>query len=270
MKISSSPNNNYNIYEPPSFGLVSLKKKPSAQRKKPKIKFTKMPEKPIYLPNFIGEAAKWTSEFVGLPEQKLFLAATAFIMQPAIDMKFAEEDKKSDVAIKSAAKALAGGITGVTIRGICERYFKNRIGYDEKGKLKVNLANDLFFPKDSEEIRAKSIVEYEHRISKYCVTLGNICALAAMILVTNEKVDVPLTSDFQDLFTNVARDNKSWEDSFNEVAVSRKNKIQRWIQSKIDYLKMLDDKANRIKNIINEEYPKKKKSAGLNKGVSNA
>ncbi len=274
MKINSLSNSNYKTNKSCSFGIVNLKKTPKLPKFPQKSKDEKDFTLKIYLPDRVGNVAKWISQYVGLPEQKLFLAATAFLFQPAIDMKFAEEDKKSDVAIKSAAKALAGGITGVAIRGLSEQFFKNRIGITKTGKRKANWVNDIFFPmKCFEDLKIEGFIEYDRNIKKYCTTLGNICALITMIGVTNEKIDVPLTSDFQDLFTNVARDNKTWENSLDTVITSRKNKIKRGINDKINFFKRLKDKIRRIKDIIEEDDIKtngKNKNGMLNRGALNA
>ena len=250
MKISSSFDNNYIQNNNPSFGIVNLNK---THRKTIKRPIEKVPQNPVILPDKLGEIAKWVGESVGLPEQKLFLAASAVFLQPAIDMKFAEEDKKSDVAIKSASKAIAGGITGVTIRILSERYFKKKIGYERNGLRKVNKLNDYLFPESAEKLYRTSMVEYERLIKKYCVTLGNMCALFTMIFVTNEQIDVPLTSDFQDLFTGVARDGKTWEKSLDMVIKSRKTKIRRWFKRQVEHLHSIKDKTRRIIDIIQED-----------------
>lgn len=250
MKISSSFDNNYIKNTPPSFGAVNLKK---THRKIIKRPSEKLPENPIILPDRIGEIAKWVGESVGMPEQKLFLAASAVFLQPAIDMKFAEEDKKSDVAIKSASKAIAGGITGVTIRILSERYFKKKIGHQKNGLRKYNKLNDYLLPTSAEKLYKENIIEYEQQLKRYCVTLGNICALFTMVFVTNEQIDVPLTGDFQDLFTGVARDGKTWEQSFTTVIKTRKTKIKRWFKRQVDYIHSLKDKTGRIFGIMAED-----------------
>lgn len=268
MKINSSIDNNYYKYNKnPSFGVVNLKKIP---KDIPEPLLNKIPEKPVVLSDKIGEFGKWVGEYVGMPEQKLFLATSAFLLQPAIDMKYAEEDKKSDVAIKSASKALAGGITGVTIRILSEKYFRNKIGHTPRGRRKDNLLNDYLLPKYADDLREKSIIEYERQMKKYCATLGNMCALLIMIFVTNEQIDVPLTSDFQDLFTGVARDNKNWEQSTNDVINSRKTKIKRWFQYQVDYMHSIKDKIRRIIAIIKEEPKIKRRRSVTREGNSYA
>lgn len=70
--------------------------------------------------SFKGTSARKVLEFVGnnfnTPEQKLIVATTATVLRPLMDLKYAEEDKKVDSAIKSTSKAIAGGLTGVAIR----------------------------------------------------------------------------------------------------------------------------------------------------------
>ena len=235
MKISSSFNSNYRMQNSQSFNGL--------------------PAKTVFLPEWLGKAGKWAGEYVSMPEQKLFLAATAFLFQPAIDMKFAEEDKKSDVAIKSASKAIAGGITGVAIRALSEKYFRSKIGYDANGDKKVNLINDYLFPPKAAKLRERSKTAADIMLKKYASTLSIVTALAVMILVTNEKLDVPITSDLQDLYTYVARDNKSWKDAFKEVGKSRINKIKISIKRQKEFVDNIKNKCKRIFNIIKEDNP---------------
>ena len=81
----------------------------------------------IYWPKVIGEVGKFVGEHVGIPEKKLIQNATALYLQPHFDLKYGEEDEKTDIAIKSASKAIACGITGVTIRAACISFFKKKI-----------------------------------------------------------------------------------------------------------------------------------------------
>ena len=80
--------------------------------------FKGVPPNPKYIPEIIGNIGKVAGEYINTPEQKLFLATAALMFQPLIDLKYAKEDQKEDVAIKSASKAMAGGFTGVLIRAV--------------------------------------------------------------------------------------------------------------------------------------------------------
>ena len=54
--------------------------------------FRGVPEKALVLPGFIGKFNRWAGTHVGIPEQKLFLASSAFVLQPFIDLKYAAEE----------------------------------------------------------------------------------------------------------------------------------------------------------------------------------
>ena len=49
-----------------------------------------------------------------------------------------------------------------------------------------------------------------------------------MSLFSNSKIDVPLTSDLQDLISGVVKEDKTWLKSFSDVMSSRKQKITDW------------------------------------------
>jgi hypothetical protein len=75
------------------------------------------------------------------------------------------------------------------------------------------------------------------RLNSYIETLGTLAAIAIMIGFTNSKIDVPLTSDLQDLLTGVVKKDKSWLESFTEVKNKRVEKIKVWAnkwKSKLD------------------------------------
>lgn len=182
-----------------------------------------------------------------MPEQKLFLATTALMIQPLIDLKFAEEDKKVDAAIKSASKAIAGGITGVTIRAGFISLTKNLIGFDKKNKF-----NDHFLPKDAVEMLRTNPDMARLRLSKYSQSLGTLMAIAFMIGITNKNVDVPLTSDLQDLISGVVKENKTWLQSFTDVKNNRAAKIKKWTDKWVNRLKKVGNKTAEIGKIIVE------------------
>ena len=54
--------------------------------------FKGVPPNPKYLPEFVGTLGKLAGDYISMPEQKLFMATTALMLQPLIDLKFAEED----------------------------------------------------------------------------------------------------------------------------------------------------------------------------------
>lgn len=203
------------------------------------------------IPEVIGNIGKLAGDYVSMPEQKLFLATTALMLQPLIDLKFAEEDKKVDAAIKSASKAIAGGLTGVTIRAGFISLTKNLIGFDKKNKF-----NDHFLPKDAVEMLRTNPDMAKIRLSKYSQSLGTLMAIAFMIGITNRNVDVPLTSDLQDLISGVVKENKTWLQSFTDVKNNRAAKIKTWTDKWVNRFKKVGKKTAEIGKIIVE--PEKK------------
>lgn len=209
--------------------------------------FKSIPPTYTKIPEVIGNIGKLAGDYVSMPEQKLFLATTALMIQPLIDLKFAEEDKKVDAAIKSASKAIAGGITGVTIRAGFISLTKNLIGFDKKNKF-----NDHFLPKDAVEMLRTNPDMARLRLSKYSQSLGTLMAIAFMIGITNKNVDVPLTSDLQDLISGVVKENKTWLQSFTDVKNNRAAKIKKWTDKWVNRLKKVGNKTAEIGKIIVE------------------
>lgn len=212
--------------------------------------FKRIPNKPLYIPDKVGDAAKVLGEYINAPEQKLFLATTALMFQPLIDLKFAEDDKKVDSAIKSASKAIAGGITGVTIRSLFMALTKKYIVYNEQNK---NFLNRFFFPSKISFLFEKKPDIAQMELDKYNKTLGVIFATFFMIFFSNSKVDVPLTSDLQDIISGVVKDKKSCIRSITDVTKQRGTKIKNWFQNGYDKGKDIVSKAVQIFNIIKPE-----------------
>lgn len=212
-----------------------------------------VPERPVYLPEFIGKAGKWAGEYISIPEQKLLLASAAFIFQPLVDLKSARDDKKVDAAVKSASKAAAGGITGVAIRVIFDWFFKKNIGFDDIGRKKQNFVNDYFFPSKAIDAYKRNPSLTNKRLQRYSSTLAVMLALLVMSLVTNEKIDVPLTGDFQDFFNGIAKENKTLKRSFLDTISARFKKIKNWVNNKIRFCIFTYEKTHRIAGIIKEK-----------------
>lgn len=202
----------------------------------------------IVLPEFIGKVAKVVGSHVNTPEQKLFLASSSLLFTPFIDLKYAREDQKTDAAVKSASKAIAGGVTGVTIRAGFTALTSHFIGIG-----KNNPINNCFFPESASNLLDKAPELAERRLNQYCKTLGTLFAVIFMILFSNNKLDVPLTSDLQDLITGVVKEDKSWFRSFNDVVDDRKNKIKDWFKSKKDIFKNIKNKFSEISKVIKEK-----------------
>lgn len=210
--------------------------------------FKGIPKNPTYIPNAIGKLGKVVGEYVNTPEQKLFLATTAVMLTPLIDLKFADEDKKTDVAIKSVSKAIAGGMTGVTIRAAFLAMTGHFIGFDKHNKL-----NHHFFPDDAVKLKENSPALANIRMNQYCKTLGTLFAVIFMILFSNSKVDVPFTSDMQDLISGVVKENKSWLKSLSDVSKARKGKIKDWFVKKKNFLTNIKNKTEKVIDVLQED-----------------
>lgn len=237
MKISSSFNYKYN-------------------KEIQKQSFKGIPNNPHFMPNILGKVGKLAGEYVSMPEQKLFLATTALMFVPLIDLKFADEDKKTDAAIKSAAKAMMGGLTGVTIRALFLKFMDKYVGLG-----KHNVINTYLLPPKASELNAKLTAARNEaekmvlakRVKQYNQTMGTIFAILFMTLFSNSKIDVPLTSDMQDLITGVVKENKTWLKSLADVSTARKEKINNWFEKKKKFLSDLNSKFVKIIGIIKEK-----------------
>lgn len=210
--------------------------------------FKGISKNPVYIPSAIGKLGKVVGEYVNTPEQKLFLATTALMLTPLIDLKFADDEKKTDVAIKSASKAIAGGVTGVAIRAAFLNITEHFIGFDKHNKL-----NQHFFPDDAIKLKENSPALANIRMNQYCKTLGTLFAVIFMILFSNSKVDVPFTSDMQDLITGVVKENKSWLKSLSDVSSARKDKIKNWFVQKKNILTKLKNKTEKVIDALQDE-----------------
>ena len=210
--------------------------------------FKGVPANPVILPEFVGKIGKIAGETIRTPEQKLLLALGALFIQPLIDLKFADEDKKHDAAIKSASKAIAGGLTGVTIRAVAQTIMNNVIGPE-----KTNSFNALIFPKKYIKYAQDHPELAEFKIQEYRKNVATIFALLFMLFFSNSKVDVPLTSDLQDLISGVVKEDKTWLKSLTDVYTSRKEKINKWISKRKSKLDNIKNKLIKIIHIIREK-----------------
>lgn len=177
--------------------------------------------KAVMLNDALGAIGNFASSHVSTPEQKLLTANTALVLQPMIDLKYAKEDKKVDSAIKSASKAMAGGFTGVLIRTAFINLTSSLIDFNKK-----NIVSKLLFPPAAKKELETNAQEAMLKLKSYNKSIGSIIAVAFMVLFSNSKVDVPITSDLQDIISGVVKEDKTWFTSICEVAKSRKNKIQ--------------------------------------------
>ena len=207
------------------------------------------------MPNILGKIGKLAGEYVSMPEQKLFLATTALMFVPLIDLKYADEDKKVDTAIKSASKAMMGGLTGVIIRAAFLKFMDKFVGLG-----KHNVINTYLLPPKASELNAKlSAAKNEaeklmlaKKVKQYSQTMGTLFAILFMTFFSNSKVDVPLTSDMQDLISGVVKENKTWLKSLADVSKSRKTKISNWFEKKKIFFSNVKEKIVRIVNVLKE------------------
>ena len=223
-------------------------------KSKPIQSIKKILPKQIVLPEAVGGIAKRAGNYINTPEQKMFLAASTLMITPLLDLKFADDDKKVDAAVKSASKAIAGGITGVSIRAGFQLMTKKLVGYDAKNKFNV-----CFFP-----ISAYRLLDIHPELAKaimeqYCKTMGTLFAVLFMILFSNSNIDVPLTSDLQDLLSGVVKNKKSWIASLADVSTDRKGKIRAWVQKKKNSIISVKNKIVKIANIIMSDEQDTKK-----------
>ena len=246
MKISSTPFNNSKV--------------------DPKLNFRAIPNKVVYIPEVLGKLGKTAGEYISMPEQKLFLALSALVLQPLIDIKYADEDKKTDVAIKSASKAIAGGLTGVSIRAWFISLAKSHLDItkilDVKNK-KPSIIRKYFMPSDAEEMFKKNPELAKRRMGQYNSAIGTLAAIAVMILFTNNKIDVPLTSDLQDFIGGIVKENKSWSKSLTDTVNSRKQKIKNWFIKRKENLVKFSTKVKKVIHAFLDEDVNNK-----SKGVS--
>ena len=224
--------------------------------------FKALPTKQLFLPEFIGEIGKRVGYYCNTPEQKLFMAFTALMFQPMIELKHAEPDKKQDAAIKSASKAIAGGLTGVTIRAAFLAATKALVGYDKNNSFNRH----YFFPSAAFSVKKENEVLANIRMDQYTKALGSLFAVLFMIFYSNSKWDVPLTSDIQDFISGIVKDNKTWTKSLNDVLDKRKTQIKESILKRKNIINKINNKINKIiKAITDNDAESNKKSKETNK-----
>lgn len=203
----------------------------------------------IYLPQIVGEFGKFVGEYVGTPEKKLIQNTTALFLQPHFDLKYAEDDEKTDIAIKSASKAIACGITGVTIRAACISFFKRKINFDINNP---SLLNKLLMPPKAIELKNESKNLAAKRLASYNSMLGTVAAIAIMTLFTNRNIDVPLTGTIQDIISGVVKNKKTWGQSIYDTYTVKKEKIENWINKAKTNEARRKEKLNKIVDILKE------------------
>lgn len=234
--------------------------------------FKALPTNYKTIPKGLVKLGQYVGEYINSPEQKLLLATSALMFQPLVDLKYAEEDKKLDTSIKSASKAIAGCLTGVPIRAFFIGLMKHFVQpkdldiYFDKSKVKKlsDKIRVLLYPLQNLDLRSDPtrLVEADVRLRQYNNTMGTVLAILFMLAFSNSKIDVPVTSDIQDLLTKVIKEKKSLSKSFSEVATERKAKIDSWLNTKKTKINSFFGKTKKIADVVNDKSDTKK-AAGV-------
>lgn len=237
--------------------------------------FKALPVKSIVLPEIVGDVGRYIGNNIGTPEKKVIIATTALLFRPLVDLKYAEEDKKIDTAIKSASKAIAGGLSGVTIRalfihltnklimfrgGIVKRVMESKDltsaeikALKREKRLVKNFASRLLLPLELEQLNADEKIKATHKLRKYNNGLGELLAVIIMAFYTNAAFDAPMTSDLQDIFSKIIKENKSPIKAISEVAQNRYKIISNWATEKKNNCKKFFNKSKQIFRIITDK-----------------
>ncbi len=135
--------------------------------------------------------------------QRLALGGFAFLIQPLIDIKNkdVDEDTRKVSAIRSAAKAIIGTVSGIVVRGGCMKLAEYKYAQKdaagkiikEGGKIKIDpLKVQKSFGEGFEALKLdnKALSDAIKRVPS---VIGTIAALGVMIF-TNFLIDAPLTN----------------------------------------------------------------------------
>lgn len=143
---------------------------------------------------------KWLGEKISSPENRLIMGATAIFSQPFIDIHNKDVDKDTRKAsfARTAAKIVAGTITGVSIRYATIAIIKRLSRLPDTSK-KIKAIEKLFVPKSADASKILNNPIAKSMYKDYQNTLGTILGLVVMIY-TNFAWDVPLTRYFTKVF----------------------------------------------------------------------
>ena len=151
---------------------------------------------------------------------------------------------------------MAGGLTGVTIRALFTAWTKKNIVFDPRNK---NFLNEYFYPDNITNLLKTRRRIANRELDSYNRSLALIFATLFMILFSNSKLDVPLTSDFQDILGGVVKEKKSWAKAIGDVGKNRQKIITDWIMKHYRRLEKMASKGKRIVDILFEDANKNKK-----------
>lgn len=145
---------------------------------------------------------KWLGEKISTPENRLIMGVTALASQPCIDYYNGDvdSDTRKVSCARTAAKIIAGTITGVTIRYASIALIKRLSRLPQNGKT-LKPIEKLFTPKSADADLINSSRVEETMYNDYRKTLGTGLGLLVM-MYTNFALDVPLTRYFTKLFLN--------------------------------------------------------------------
>lgn len=237
--------------------------------------FKGIPVKPIFIPELLGDIGRNVGANIGGAEQKLILASTAVFLRPLIDLKFAEEDKKVDSAIQSTSKAIAGGITGVTIRAffikLADKLIKLRGEvFEDKLKEKIYTSGEinelkekfgeyiskislLLLPKKVDQTDITQNIKAVHQKSQYTKSIGGLIAVLVMAFYTNSAWDAPLTEDFIKFFNGIIKEKKTPLESLTAVVQDRHEIIKNWFKNKENKAKKQVEKVKNFLKLTKKE-----------------
>lgn len=157
----------------------------------------KLPEKTIKENGLLAKAFNACKNFTS-PHQRLILGATAIAIQPEIDKnnKDVDEQTREVSAARTAAKAIAGTVTGVPIRALCIKAIEKVT--DPKGTSKFSQS---FIPNKlaGKAITPEAFEKAFRLVRSHRNSLGT-CAALVVMLFTNFLLDVPITKYLTNVF----------------------------------------------------------------------
>lgn len=222
--------------------------------------------KVIYMPDVVGEIGKFVGEHISVAEKKLIQNTTATFIQPKIDMKFGDEDEKTDIAIKSVSKSLAGGLTGFIIRAACINLFKRKLTFDDTS---TSIVRKFFMPDGALDLyKSGNTQEAIRSMKTYNETMGTIAAIVIMSAYTNKNIDVPLTRTFEKFIGGVVKSDKTWHRSAYDIYKNHKDKYDELINKYKNTYTTEKGRATKFVNGVKRELAEVK--AEVNKDENSA
>lgn len=200
-------------------------------------------------------------EFVGnnfsTPEQKLIVATTATVLRPLMDLKYAEEDKKVDAAIKSTSKAIAGGLTGVAIRKFFITFTNKTIKlptvFAPNAEIKASQSQILETLK--KEGKANYKILHKNRINKLLMPQNIINSLVEKEELKSAINKLSEKKELKDIVDKLIT-KKEFEDIADKILQKEKNKnnAEKLLEIENEIKKIFDKLIEecKVKDIINK------------------